>query len=272
MINQDNSEISWVGSQKNYVDEASIEKINDIVIGRFGGNSSAGQYKNEDGCLIWISDDMDWEFVMILDAHNSAESAELIIKQFEQEKLRIQNVLNLTVSIALKKMDALILDIFQQPNFLSDCRKVQGETACLIVIRKDKFLWWFSVGDCIVHLFSEELLAMGESQLNQRSFYEWIGQVNTFELDVPCYSVGKKELRRGVNHLFLTTDGLTECPGVDFQDPLIINKRFEDTSIEAGVWQLLKEIEQHQVRDSTTIITWKIEVHKQASLPSNMKR
>lgn len=270
MANLEHEEIIWVGSQKNYVDEPNIEKVNNIIVGRFGGNSTAGQYKNEDGCLIWLNDQENWEFVMILDAHNSAESAELVLKQFEQEKSRIFDVLNSPVSIAFQEMDTLILEIFQQPNFLSDCRKVQGETACLIVIRKDKFLWWFSVGDCILHLFNRELLGMGESQLNQRSFYEWVGQVNTFDLDVPCYSTGKKELRQGVNHLFLTTDGLTECPRVDFQDPQMINKEFENTSIEAGVWHLLKEIEQHQVRDSTTIITWKVEVHKKASLPSNM--
>ncbi|MBK3496477.1 protein phosphatase 2C domain-containing protein [Viridibacillus sp. YIM B01967] len=247
-----------------------IEKINDIVIGRFGGNSSAGQYKNEDGCLIWSNVLQDWEIVMILDAHNSAESAELVLKQFEYEKSRIQNTLNFSVSVALQKMDELILEIFQNPNFLVDCCNVQGETACLIVIRKDKFLWWFSVGDCIVHLFNEELLKMGQIQLNQRSFYEWVGQVNTFELPVPCYSTGKRELRQGINHLFLTTDGLTECPGVDFQNPLMIKKQFEKETIETGVWRLLKEIEQHHVRDSTTIISWIINVQEVASQPSNL--
>lgn len=61
----------WVGSQKHFVDELNVlEFKSNMVLGRFGGNSTAGQYKNEDGCLIWANPEEDWEFVMFLDAHN----------------------------------------------------------------------------------------------------------------------------------------------------------------------------------------------------------
>ncbi|WP_370452584.1 hypothetical protein [Lysinibacillus sp. SGAir0095] len=49
-------EFKWVGSQANFVDEIDIIKISNISLGRFGGNSMAGQYKNEDGCLIWVDE------------------------------------------------------------------------------------------------------------------------------------------------------------------------------------------------------------------------
>ncbi|MEH7382990.1 hypothetical protein V7138_21175 [Bacillus sp. JJ1533] len=43
----------WVGSQESFVDTISVQKRGKIIIGQFGGNSSAGQSKNEDGCLVW---------------------------------------------------------------------------------------------------------------------------------------------------------------------------------------------------------------------------
>ena len=42
-----------------------------------------------------------------------------------------------------------------------------------------------SIGDCILYLNHPELSVLNEYQQNHRSFYEWIGKVNTFELEVP---------------------------------------------------------------------------------------
>ena len=46
------------------------------------------------------------------------------------------------------------------------------------------------------------------------SFYEWIGNVNTFDLPVPCYSTGIRELRNGKNRIVMVTDGVLECGNV----------------------------------------------------------
>ncbi|WP_319005853.1 hypothetical protein [Metabacillus niabensis] len=84
----------WIGSQKHYVDEVHIETLlNNFVIGHFGGNSSTGQYKNEDGCLIWINQEEEWEFVIILDAHDTSQSAELVLTTFEKERDSVQQIL-----------------------------------------------------------------------------------------------------------------------------------------------------------------------------------
>jgi hypothetical protein len=262
--------LKWVGSQKNYVDEINVAEVGSVTVGRFGGNSSAGQYKNEDGCMVWTDVDGDWEFTMILDAHKTAQSAELVIDNFHQQKRKIERVLMLSVGESLKKLDSLILEIFQAPDFLEACRMTTGETACLIVIRKEKYLWWFSIGDCILNVFHPELMALGEMQLNQRSFYEWVGEVNTFELPVPCYSTGKKELRQGVNQIFMTTDGLTECPGVPFENPVTIKGILAGRSNRDGVCRLLKDIEQKNVRDSTTVVAWSVKIKETASMPSDL--
>ncbi|MGE8203687.1 protein phosphatase 2C domain-containing protein [Heyndrickxia sp. NPDC080065] len=263
------SEFSWIGSQASFVDKININNINHISIGRFGGNSVAGQYKNEDGCLVWTDEEENWEFVVILDAHNSAESAELVIEQFSKVKIEIQNLLSLSFEQTLKRLEGTILNLFQEEKFISDCRKVKGETACLIVLRKDKYVWWFSIGDCLSYLFHSELAKLGQYQINQRQFYEWVGQVNTFEKVVPCYSSGIRELRKGINRIFLTTDGLVECPNEPFSNSKDIYKVMKNNQINDGILALLNTIKENSVRDSTTIICWDVNITGEVTKPSD---
>jgi serine/threonine protein phosphatase PrpC len=260
---------SWVGSEENFVDTPSIIQFSHVAVGRYGGNSAAGQNKNEDACLLLIDQKQDWEFVILLDAHSSAESAELIVNAFELRKNEIRDRLSLTPNEAFKHLEMMVLTLFQSEEFRAECSSVKGETACLIVARKGKYCWWFSVGDCILYLHHPELAAFSQHQLNQRQFYEWIGQVNTFEMPVPCFSTGRKELRQGVNQLLLTTDGLIECPGEPFANPQDIFQAFSKSTNGAGVEFLLKEIQSHNVRDSTTIVSWMVDIPDQGTLASN---
>ncbi|MCP2034349.1 serine/threonine protein phosphatase PrpC [Planomicrobium sp. HSC-17F08] len=261
---------SWIGSRDSFVDRPHVLSMDRLSVGRFGGNSSAGQSKNEDGCLVWMSEQADWEFVLMLDAHNTAESAEKVLEQVEAHKAPLEILLSRQLdSSFFKSLEETVLAIFQNEKFRKVCRNVQGETACLIAVRKGKYIWWFSVGDCLLYLFHPELAEFGQYQLNQRQFYEWIGQVNTFEGAVPCYSSGTRELRQGDNQLFLTTDGLVECPGEPFAEPKAIRGCFKGVSNEQGVSALLTEIQKNGVRDSTTVISWEISVHEKAAMASN---
>ncbi|TQR19173.1 protein phosphatase 2C domain-containing protein [Psychrobacillus vulpis] len=264
-------EYSWVGSQDNYVDEVNIHAVQQVILGRFGGNSSAGQYKNEDGCLIWVSEKQDWELAILLDAHQTAESAELVISTIESLKKDFISSLNLSLKEAFPQVGMLIINAFDSKSFKEKCQKIQGETAFLCVVRKGKFLWWLSIGDCVLHLFHPELSALNEYQQNHRSFYEWVGRKNTFDLDVPCYSIGTKELRKGRNHIFLTTDGLIECPNTAFSNPTEIMNYFRDGENGQGISKLLFEIKEKDVRDSTTIVSWMVEIEEEATQPSDMK-
>ncbi|MBD3107446.1 protein phosphatase 2C domain-containing protein [Bacillus sp. AGMB 02131] len=262
-------EFSWVGSDENFVDQPDIIQLDRVIIGRYGGNSKEAQYKNEDGCLVWINRKQEWEFTILMDAHSTSESAELILQHFNLEKSDLQQILSLpTNRHTFRKLENKILSIFHSEDFLTSCRQIRGETACLIVARKDKYVWWFSVGDCILYLFHPELAAMGQHQLNQRQFYEWIGQVNTFEQDVPCYSNGIRELRKGENHLFLTTDGLIECPNEPYQHPGSIFHCFYNSTEWESMQSILRTIQNQGVRDSTTIISWKVMVAKETAKPS----
>lgn len=261
---------SWVGSQQSFVDDISVERFIHVILGRYGGNSCAGQYKNEDGCVVWINEKEDWEFVALLDAHNTAESAELVVKLLESEKSNFAQILSLEMKQKMfHQLEEKLLTMFQSKEVLSACQNVTGETACLIVVRKGKYLWWFSVGDGLLYLFHHEFAALGQYQVNQRQFFEWIGEVNTFEQEVPCYSVGIKELRQGLNRIFLTTDGLVECPNEPYADPKNIYNSFGNVTDEMAIKNMLENIRNNHVRDSTTIISWKTNILKKATTASN---
>lgn len=260
---------SWVGSEQSFVDELDIQQTGPVAVGRFGGNSAAGQTKNEDGCMVWANSEEDWEFTVLLDAHQTAESAELVIEEISRLERSIDQALKLPVKQAFSQLSTILPAAFDSEQFKTACSEVQGETAVLCAVRKGKFLWWLSIGDCLLYLFHPKLKALGEMQQNQRSFYEWIGKVNTFDLPVPCYSTGTKELRKGTNHILLTTDGLVECPNTDFSDPLEVVKRFDAASNTEGVTSLLEEIKENNVRDSTTILSWMIEIKSESTRPGN---
>ena len=112
--------------------------------------------------------------------------------------------------------------------------------------------------------------ALGQFQLNQRQFYEWIGQVNTFDKAVPCFSSGVRELRKGINHIFMTTDGLLECPGEPFSNPMDLADILDAEQLEVAFSLILNEIEKNNVRDSTTMIGWTVKISQQGSIPSDL--
>lgn len=96
---------NWVGSRMHYVDEISISTYQDrVTCGLFGGNSNAGQYKNEDGALLWLDEKGEWEFAIVLDAHSSAESADLVVKTMGKNKKAILEVLNLPLQTVFKTL------------------------------------------------------------------------------------------------------------------------------------------------------------------------
>ncbi|WP_312092145.1 protein phosphatase 2C domain-containing protein [Niallia sp.] len=264
-------EFKWVGSEKHFVDEMNILQLkNNLVLGRFGGNSSAGQYKNEDGCLIWIDEQEDWELATLLDAHDTAQSAELVIKSIDEKRKEIKTLLQLPLNQLFPQMTSFFLNHFSSKAFLEKCKTIQGETACLIVVRKENYLWWLSIGDCLLTLHHPELARLGEYQQNHRSFYEWIGQNSTFHQGVPSYNLGVKELRLGKSHIFLTTDGLTECPNSDYHLMEPIFNGFKTLSNQESVYYLLKDIKNKNVCDSTTIISWFVSNKKKTTMPSDL--
>ena len=164
--------------------------------------------------------------------------------------------------------------LFRSTDFRAQCRSVQGETACLICARKAQFLWWLSIGDCLVYLFHPDLARLGQYALNQRSFFEWIGRANTFDLPIPCYATGVRELRAGLNRVVMTTDGLIECGSRPFEDPHRLDAIFnpEDqgphADLEASTVAALSRVREERGRDSATVIAWDCSIAKGGLRPS----
>ncbi len=264
-------EFDWVGSEKAFIDEICVKYIKEeFCVGISGGTSRAGQMKNEDGCLVWLDSCNEWEFAVILDAHDTAESAELVLSTFKADKNKYLNLFKLEPAEAFNSIQSMVLSTFTSEEFKNACKSICGETSCLIVFRKQNYLWWLSIGDCILYLHHNQLARLGEYQQNHRSFFEWIGQNSTFNKSIPCYSTGRKELRNGSNHIFLTTDGLVECSKLGFDNPMNIFKVTEDKSHQNALIDILNNLKDNKVRDNTTILSWEVINQNEDTKPSDI--
>jgi hypothetical protein len=252
----------WLGSDVSHLDAPAITRCGEVVIGCYGGHTAAGAARNEDGALVWCPTNAAWEFAVLLDAHDSAESAGLVLAAVEAEEAAITAALSQPVDRAFDRLRGALLGRFCSDAFRAECRTVRGETACLICARKERFLWWLSIGDCVVHLLHPDLARLGQFVLNQRSFFEWVGRANTFELPVPCCSTGVRELRGGLNQVLMTTDGLLECGSRPFESPEALSRLFiprnpgGEVDLEAAVAGALARVHAEQGRDSATLIAW----------------
>lgn len=261
---------SWVGSEEKYLDYPATSTRNRMVIGRYGGNTMAGADKNEDGVYVISEPGGGWEFAMLLDAHNTAESAELLVRTIKGEAGEIIRLLSLPVQQVFRELEAFLLSIFQSETFIRECEQVKGETACLICVRMENYLWWFSVGDNSLYLLHPELAARGQYALNQRNYYEWIGFVNTFAQSVACYSSGIRELRQGRNVIVMTTDGLLEVGARLLEDPRRLYEAFTGReNLEDCVAEALAGVHEQLGRDSATVVAWSYVNGKAGAMPSD---
>src|SRR5262245_22789637 len=154
-----------------------------MVLGRYGG-----RLKNEDAALLRCFDDR--EYAVVADGHSGADSSALAVRVLYD------------VDDSAKMVPAL-----QE----ADTGHLTGETAILAVVRRGRFLHWLCVGDCVAYALHPELARRGQYALNQRSYFEWFGRVDSLRLDVPAYASGVHALRPGRTRIVLLTDGALEC-------------------------------------------------------------
>lgn len=253
----DSNSKCWYGNEDLSLNKHSIKKCGEITLGYYGGNTESGAYKNEDGALILCSNALDWKFALLLDGHATSESVNLILETIKKEQSSLEQILDLPIKEFSIQVHKFFLDIFDSKEFKNKCKSIKGETACLIVVQKEQYLWWMSIGDNLVYLFHPELAELKQFALNQRQFYEWIGKVNTFELDIPCYSTGTRLLREGQNYIYLLTDGVLECGDRPFENANYLCEMLtKDMDISKNIINVFKEVHKQKGRDSATIIGW----------------
>jgi serine/threonine protein phosphatase PrpC len=251
--------LSWLGEDLPHLDAPHIAICGPVALGCYGGTTRAGATKNEDGAWILCGDDSSWELAALLDAHATSQSAALIIRWFEQSQTQLESICQELPHIAIPELSALLTQTFASHSFRQAAHATQGETACLIAFRTAQWLFWLSVGDCVVYLLHPDLMRMGQYALNQRQFYEWIGHVNTFDHPVPCFTSGVRELRDGRQTIVMLTDGVLECGSRPFEDPArLANELLPDieANLARGVQAILDRVVAEEGRDSATMIAW----------------
>lgn len=264
---------SWSGAEESFLDRPVTTVYETVVIGRYGGRTDAGAQKNEDGALVMRGDD--WEFALILDGHSSADSVDLMLGTVTAGIPRIAQTLSGPVNLAFPELQASVIALLSSESFRARCAALRGEAACLICARKDGFLWWLSVGDCLLYVLHPDLVRFGQYMLNQRSFFEWVGRVNSLDLPVACYSTGVRELRRGHSRILLLTDGLIEHGSRHFMQPENINAWFTSenahgiAALEDRVEAALRRVHDEHGRDSAAVIAWDCWTDRPVSEPSS---
>lgn len=261
---------SWLGSNAPALAAPTVERRGPFCLGVYGGATAGGASKNEDGALIWRGGHGRWELAALLDAHNSAQSAALLLDTLAAEGDELRAALGAPVGVAFTRLHARLLARFQSPAFRARCREVQGEASLLIVARRAQFVWWLSIGDCSLYLLHPDLARLGQYALNQRSFFEWVGAVNTFDLPVPCYASGVREPRAGRNVIVMTTDGLLEYPGSPFANAHALYERLTSPGkpVDWAVGEALRAVHTGRGRDSATIVAWAYENDLAGQQPS----
>jgi serine/threonine protein phosphatase PrpC len=264
----------WLGSENAYFDNPFTTNCGDIVIGCYGGNTIFGANKNEDAALVWNAINGSWKFALLLDAHTTSQSARLVLDTIQIAQAQITSMLDYPLRDAISSVHQYLIRLFASEAFKTKCRQVAGETACLVCVQKEQFLYWLSIGDCQIYLLHPELAHLGQYALNQRNFYEWVGQVNSFDLQTPCYSSGVRELRHGDNWIFLVTDGLLECGSRPFEEmqslyeTLVGKTKVDGNNIDANILKALQKVHIEQGHDSATIIGWRYTNYHTCGYPS----
>ena len=253
----------WLGAREPYLDDPMVIDCGPFALGFYGGNTRSGANKNEDAAYVLADSAGHWEFAMVVDAHFSAESADLLIDLVTQEADSVrQRRDDAPFERMFRQLEDHIVSVFSSPEAMSRAMEVEGEASCLLCARNDRFLWWMNVGDCQAYLFYPEFAARGQFALNQRSYFEWIGFRNAFANAVPCYASGVRELLPGQNVICLATDGVFEgdreplVPAPQLYQAYMADFEPSARTLAARTSIVLNRIHQLQGRDSATIIVW----------------
>jgi hypothetical protein len=88
------------------------------------------------------------------------------------------------------------------------------------------------------------------------------------QLSIPSYTTGTRQLRRGMNRIFLTTDGLLKCPNLVINGQ-VLYELSEGRSDRTFVKALLHNLKNYNVRDSCTLVCWTVECEKDGIYPND---
>ncbi|PEB50801.1 hypothetical protein CON65_09025 [Bacillus pseudomycoides] len=248
----------WISHEKMYLDQIHVEKCGPLSVGVYGGNQESDAYERGDAVLAWWDPQLEFEFVMIFDAHHKTKNIHYIIEAISARKEKLQELFSYPIHLAFHHTHMYLLALFTDELFIEKCEQENGELACLICLRKGEFLYWLSVGDCFAYLFHPERGKNGKGRLNQRKYYECIGRRNIFAANTPCFTSGVRGLERGMNHIVMATDGILECNKQTFEDDQTLFDALHDGEF-LQIEPALANVLEWKGRDCATIIGWSID-------------
>ncbi|SNZ15291.1 hypothetical protein SAMN05421503_2596 [Terribacillus aidingensis] len=250
---------SWNGEVKSYLDQVDLSSYQHMWIGRFGGSILHGAHKNENACLILTGPD--WELAVIMGAQHTVESAAFIADSLMLRQRKIIETLDEDTSSAMKKIDSFLMSMFNSVRFRSTAAKVNGNSSCLISVRKAGYLYWLSIGDNALFLLPPSEAHTSSVQMNQQHRSGWIGADNTFDQEVPAYNMGIIPLSKGRNSILLTTSGLQRFPVSPYKNPSRVQRAFtKSESVPRFLHRLLTNAQSAGAVESITLIGWEIHI------------
>ena len=241
----------WIGGDDTFLDRPDATAVGRLMLGRYGGRRDAGARKNEDAAL--LVEGSDWELAVVADAHAGGDSSAFVVELLESSN-ELHRILGLPGPTALSALQAEVI-----AQLLSaDTSHLTGETAVIVVARKGGFVSWLSVGDCVAYALHPDLARLGQHALNQRSFYEWFGRVDSLRLDIPCHASGVHALRPGRTRIVLVTDGLLEFGEKRYGDGARLHADLYDGDLGEAVHQLMRAVHDGRGVDSATVVAWDV--------------
>lgn len=257
----------WSGKTDMHLNGPAVREVEHVVVGLHGGNVSHGARKNEDGALVWVGEN--WVLAMVLDAHNSAESADRMLDLFAQWRPRLEPICNGGRPNDFRALERAIMELLTDPSTRDGFAEMRGETACLICFQRDQYVLWISIGDNSLYLLHPDLARLGQHALTARNYFEWIGESNSLALDVPCYSSGIRQLRSGTTTIALVTDGILEFGDRAFEDPRVFAKAMlAPQGLNTAIADMLWQAHDSGATDSTTILAWQIDNSQPSLMPT----
>jgi hypothetical protein len=234
----------WAGADDAFLDRPTADAAGRMVLGRYCGRVDAGARKNEDAAF--LLEGADWEFAAVADGHAGTDSSALAVSLLDSDP-ELPRLLERPAAQALPAVRTHLVELLLG----ADTSHLTGETAVLAVARKDRFLLWLSIGDCVAYALHPELARLDQHALNQRSFYEWFGRVDSLRLDVPCYASGVHALRPGRTRIALVTDGALEIDGD-------LHAHLYDGDLRGTVHRLMEAVHDGRGVDSASVVAWDV--------------
>jgi len=256
----------WCGKDNKYLDTVDVKTNEGVTFGCYGGATASGQYTNEDGYYV-IAKEEEFVCAVLLDAHATDESVRFVLDVLSEQKNEILKRAELDLKDSMRRIPEFFMSLIHDSAFIELSKSVSGETAFLVVFQKENYLWWLSVGDNSLYLFHPEFAELGQYRLNERIFYQWVGEKNSIGLEVPCFVQGTVELRKGKHKILMLTDGVLEFGERPFEKSKSLYELYKSDNVTATS-KVLKTVQDAQGRDSSTIISWHVNNEKEGLRPT----